>query len=75
VEARDHIGVRSLYSSLIGCGPVQMASAGVLPPSDHRQVEVEFSRVSYLQDDDGICFLFVVCPLVECGVTAQELCG
>jgi len=25
-------------------GPVQMASARVLPPPDHRQVEVKFSR-------------------------------
>jgi hypothetical protein len=74
VEERDQFGVLSFFLSLIGCGPVQMASARVLPPSDHSQVEVEFPRAPYLQDDHGISFLFV-CLLFVCGDAVQEVCG
>ena len=66
MEERDQFGVLSFFLSLfllIGCGPVQMALARVLPPSDHSQVEVEFPRAPYPQDDHGICFLFV-CPFL-----------
>jgi len=51
-----------------------MAWARVLPPSDHSQVEVEFARAPYPQDDHGICFLLFVFLFV-CGDAAQEVCG
>jgi len=62
VEERDQFGVLSFFL-LIGCGPVQMALAQVLPPSDHSQADVEFPHAPYPQDDHGICFLFV-CPFL-----------
>jgi len=46
-------------SSLIGWIPVQMASAWVLPPSDHSQVEVEYPCTPNLQDNRGIHFMSV----------------
>jgi hypothetical protein len=54
-----------------------MALARVLPPSDHSQVEVEFPHAPYLQDDRGICFLFVYvfAFLFVCGYAAQEVWG
>ena len=54
-----------------------MALARVLPPSDHSQVEVEFPRAPYPQDDRGICFLFVCLFAFHfvCGYAAQEACG
>jgi hypothetical protein len=76
VVERDQFGVLSFFLSLfllIGCGPVQMASAWDLSASDHSQVEVEFPRVPYPQDDHGICFMFV-CAFLECGDAAQEVC-
>jgi len=36
---------------VIGCNPVQMALAWVLPPSDHSQVEVEIAHATYPHDD------------------------
>jgi len=59
VEERDQFGILSVFHSLIGCGPVEMASAWVIPLSDHSHVEVEFPNALYLQEDLGICFLFV----------------
>ena len=73
MEERDQFGVVSFFL-LIGCGPVQMASARVLPLLDHSQVEVEFPRAPYPQDDHGICFLLFVFLFV-CGDAAQEVCG
>jgi hypothetical protein len=61
VVESDPFGVLSFFLSfsLIGCGPIQMASAQVLSPSGHSQVEVEFPSVPCPQDDCGICCLFV----------------
>ena len=49
-----------LFASLLfsyRSGPVQMASARVLPPSDHSQVEVEFPRAPDPQNYREICFI------------------
>jgi len=46
-------------------GPVQMAVARVLPPSDHSQVEVEFSRTLDLQNYREICFIFCFHPCMK----------
>ena len=76
VKERDQFGILSFFLSSIGCCPVQMASARVLPPSDHSQVEVEFHRAPYQEDHHGtgFCLLFV-CPFLVCGDAAQEVCG
>jgi hypothetical protein len=78
VEERDQLGVLafflSFFSFVIGCGPVQMALAWVLPPLDHSQVEVEFPRTPYLQNDGGIVScLWIIFFL--CRYAAQEVCG
>jgi len=66
----------SFFLSSIGCSPVQMASARVLPPLDHSQVEVQFPCAQYLQDNCGICFLFFCLSfLFICRYAAQEVCG
>jgi hypothetical protein len=69
VEEQDQFGVLSFYPSLIECGPVHLALALVLPPSDHSQQMVEFSCALYPQDDHGICILFVH-TVVVCGDAA-----
>jgi len=46
-------------------GPVQMALARVLPPSDHSQVEVEFPRAPDPQNYREICFIFCFHPCMK----------
>ena len=61
---------------LIGCGPVQMASAYVSPLLDHSQVQVEFPCAPYSQKHLGNCFSFHwVFLLSGFGHAAQEVCG
>jgi hypothetical protein len=67
----------SFYLSffLIGCAPVQMASAHILPPFDHSQVEVAFPRAPDPQDDGGIVSCLFVRTFLVYGDAAQEVCG
>jgi len=46
-------------------GPVQMALARVLPPSDHSQVELEFPRAPDPQNHREICFIFCFHPCMK----------